>query len=221
MRSTLRTATTASLGLRGVFSRERFLTGIGVMIFAGAIALTVPGAAARQDSTGQQPPSLGELARRLRSENKPAAQSAKVWTNDNIPANPFAISIVGPPPPPPAPETTPASDAGTTPGATKPQTKLEADLAKAQEALATKEKEVDLAKRDLTLQTQAFYTNPLASQDAVGQAKLTDAQTQIDAMQVEVDKLKAQVAELQEKVDAEKKASPTPPSDSSSSSSGN
>jgi hypothetical protein len=58
------------------------------------------------------------------------------------------------------------------------------------------------------LQQQAFLTNPLSTQDVAGQSKLTDAQTAIDAKAAEVEKAKAHVAELQQKVDEQKKASP-------------
>jgi len=176
-----------------------------MILFACSAAMIAPGAAARQDYLGQQqPPSLGEIARRLRAEKQSTKESAQVWTNENIPTNPFAISVVGqPPPPPPPPE--PVADAD----AAKPKTKLETDLDKAKEELAGLEKELDLAKRDLALQQQAFYTNPLSSQDTAGQAKLADAQTAIDAKAADVEKAKARVADLQQKVDGEKKASPT------------
>ncbi len=179
------------------------------MAVAGAAAMIAPEAAARQDALGQErPPSLGELARRLRAEKRPVNQSAKVWTNENIPANPFAISVFGPPPPPPEP--VPSVDAATTPKKDKTLTDLEAELAQAQEQLATLEKETDLAKRDYALQQQAFYNNPLSSQDTDGQAKLVDAQAQIDSKAQDVEKAKAHVAELQQKVDEMKKASPAP-----------
>ena len=166
---------------RGVILKE-----LGVIMLACSAAIIAPGVAARQDFPGrQQAPPLGEIARRLRAEKQPMNESAKVWTNENIPANPFAISVVGqPPPPPPAPEPVAGADAA------KPQTKLETDLDKAKEELAGLEKELDLAKRDLTLQQQAFYTNPLSSQDATGQTKLADAQTSIDAKAAEVEKNK-------------------------------
>lgn len=186
-------------------SRGAIRAEFGLVLFACSAAVIAPAAAARQDYLGQQqPPTLGEIARRLRAERQPAKESAQVWTNENIPTNPFAISVVGqPPPPPPPPE--PVAGAA---DAAKPKTKLETALDNAKEELASLEKELDLAKRDLTLQQQAFYTNPLASQDTAGQAKLADAQTAIDAKSGEVDKAKARVADLQQKVDTEKKAAP-------------
>jgi len=201
MRGTENRAKAGDSPITMTFSRAA----IGVIVLACAGAITAAhAAAARQDYLGQQqPPSLGEIARRLRAEKQPVKESAQVWTNENIPTNPYAISVVGqPPPPPPAPEPVAGADAA------KPQTKLETDLDKAKEELAGLEKELDLAKRDLSLQQQAFLTNPLSSQDTAGQSKLTDAQTAIDAKAAEVEKAKARVAELQQKVDEQKKASP-------------
>jgi len=183
---------------------------IGVAALTVVIALIPPVTAARQDTMGrQEPPSLGEIARRLRAEKRANRDSAKVWTNENIPPDPFAISVVGPPPPPPEPVPT----ATASPAAEKPKSKLEAELAEAIQQEATLEKEVDLAKRDFALQQQAVYTNPFSSQDSEGKAKLADAQTQIDSKQADLEKARARVLELQQKLDEEKKSSPATRSD--------
>lgn len=178
---------------------------------AGALTMIAPLStrAAEQD---QQPPSLGELARQLRAKKQAAPESAKVWTNENLPQNPFAISIVGPPPPPP--EAKPSADdtkaadkpAAAAKGKTLPE--LEAELTQAQKDLELQAKELDLAKRDYNLQQQAFYANALANQDAAGQAQLAETQKQIDAQQQALDAATAHIAELQAKVDEMKKGAP-------------
>lgn len=211
MRSNGQFATAPSSTLCGAF--------VVAAIFAGALTMIVPATAARPSTQDQQPPSLGEIARRLRTEKQQPQASAKVWTNDNLPKNPFGVSVVGPPPPPP--DEKPAADdtkAGEKPDSTaKPNSdgnkaktlpELEDELAQAQKDLDLQAKQVDLAKRDFTLQQQAFYTNPMANQDEAGQAQLAEAQKQIDALQVELDKATAHVAELQAKVDEMKKSSP-------------
>jgi hypothetical protein len=182
---------------------------------AGALTLIVPQVtqAAKQD---QQPPSLGAIARQLRAQKPVAPASAKVWTNENLPQNPFAISIVGPPPPPP--EAKPSADdtkddakAGEKPaagGKAKTLPEMEAEVAQAQKDLELQAKQLDLAKRDYTLQQQAFYANAMASQDAAGQAQLAEAQKQIDTMQQALDAATAHLAELQSKVDELKKGAP-------------
>jgi hypothetical protein len=192
------------------------------VVLASAMVLSsamifVPTVGARQAAQDQQAtPPLGTVAKQVRSEKAPAPSAKKVWTNDNLPTNPFAISVVGPPQPlpdeKPAAEETKAdekSGAAAAKETPKSQGELESELKKEIEALALAEKEYDLSKRDFALQQQAFYTNPMANQDDAGQAKLADVQKQLDAMQAELEKKRAHVAELQTKVDAgQKKAAP-------------
>src|SRR5579864_2977544 len=85
---------------------------------------------------------------------------------------------------------------------------MEAELKKAQEALALHEKEFDLSKRDAALQQQAFYADPHANQDDAGQAQLAEVQKHLDAAQQELEKERTRVAELQAKVDEQKKSAP-------------
>ncbi len=70
----------------------------------------------------------------------------------------------------------------TTAATEKPKTltELEAELKKAQEALALHEQELDLSKRDAALQQQAFYADPRANQDEAGQAQLAEVQKHLD-----------------------------------------
>jgi hypothetical protein len=176
-----------------------------------AVAVTT-GAVAQSWQDEQAPPSLGELARRLRAQRPSTPTAKKVWTNENIPTNPFGISVVGPPPPPP--EETAARPATPPPAApavkAKSQAELEPELALEHAKLETLEKELDLAKRDYVLQQQGFYTNPLASQNPQVQSQLADAQKQIDSKQQEVDITKGKVAELQRALDEAKKNPPPP-----------
>jgi uncharacterized protein HemX len=182
------------------------------LLIFGATALA-GGAAGRPAAPGQQnPPSLGEIARKLREQKKASPSTGKIWTNENLPTNPFGISIVGQPPPPP--EETPGA-AATKPapgaGAGKSLAEVNAELAQAQQGLDLMEKELDLAKRDYSLQQQGFYLNPMALQDVQGQARLADAQQKIDAKQQEIDNTKAHILELQQKVEELKKVPPAPP----------
>lgn len=181
------------------------------MVLSSASTIFAPKAGARQSSQDQQAPPLGTAAKQLRAEKPPVAPGKKVWTNDNLPTNPFAISIVGPPAPPeekPVTEKTKAdeksagSDAKEMP---KTQPELEALLAKEKDALALAEKQYDLSKRDFALQQQAFYANARANQDDAGQAQLAEVQKQLDAMQADLEARRARVAELQLKVDAGQK----------------
>jgi hypothetical protein len=185
-------------------------------ILASALVIFAPVVGARQPAQDQQAPPLGTAAKQARAEKPPVAPGKKVWTNDNLPTNPFAISVVGPPAPPPPAEEKPvtektkadekSADAKET---AKSQPELEAQLAKEVEKLALAEKQYDLSKRDFALQQQAFYANARANQDDAGQAQLAEVQKQLDAMLADLEKLRAHVAELQSKVDSgQKKAAP-------------
>jgi hypothetical protein len=187
---------------------ERFC----VVILASASMILVPAVGAQQTAQSQQvTPPLGTIAKELRAEKQPVPAGKKVWTNDNVPTNPGAISVVGPPPPI---EEKPAADAAKTDDksvtaaskeAPKTQPEMEAELKKEIDALALAEKEFDLSKRDFALQQQAFYANAKANQDDAGQAQLAEVQKQLDAMQAALEKERAHVAELQLKVDAGQK----------------
>jgi type I restriction-modification system DNA methylase subunit len=178
-----------------------------VVICAMAATGLAAGAQAQSGQGDQNPPSLGEIARRLRAEKPATDRAKKVWTNENIPKDPFGISVVGPPAPPPvdtAAQTPPAApDAA--PGKRKSQGELETEMTAAQEKLDTLEKELDLQKRDYALQQQGYYQNPMASQNPQIQATLAQAQQDIDAKQAEVDKLKEHIADLQKQLDDAKK----------------
>jgi hypothetical protein len=189
----------------------------GLLVAAAwAVMMFAPTTGARQSSQGQQaPPSLGEAARRARAEKQAAPTAKKVWTNDNIPTNPFAISVVGPPLPveekPDADEQV-KTDKKPAASAEKPKTltEMEAELAKAQEKLALHEKELDLSKRDAALQQQAFYADPRANQDDAGQAQLAEVQKHLETMQQDLEKERASVAELQARVEKMKTAPVAP-----------
>jgi hypothetical protein len=186
------------------------------VLLASTVVMLAPAAGARQSSQGQQaPPSLGEAARRARVEKQGAPAAKKVWTNDNLPTNPFAISVVGPPLPAeekPDADAEVKTDKKSAASAEKPKTlaEMEAELAKAQEKLALHEKELDLSRRDAALQQQAFYTDPRANQDEAGQAQLAETQKRLETMQQDLEKERASVAELQAKVEALKQAPPAP-----------
>jgi hypothetical protein len=184
------------------------------LVLSSASMIFAPVAGARQSSQSQEALPLGTVAKQARAEKKPAPAGQKVWTNDNLPTNPFAISVVGPP----LPEEKPAADEAKTddkakkPTTEKPKTlaemEMEEDLKKAQEALALHEKEFDLSKRDAALQQQAFYADARANQDEAGQAQLAEVQKHLDAMQQDLEKERTRVAELQKKVDELKKSAP-------------
>jgi hypothetical protein len=186
------------------------------VILASVLAILAPVAGARQPAQDQQaPPTLGDVAKRLRAEKQQTPPAKKVWTNDNLPTKPVGVSVVGQQPPEEkaaAAADEAKTDAKATPGPEKPKTlsEMESELTRDLDELVLKGKELDLAKRDFALQQQAFYANAFANQDTAGQAQLAEVQAQLDAMQQDIDKKKARVAELQAQVDTLKKPAPAP-----------
>jgi hypothetical protein len=67
------------------------------ILVAGVLAFAVAGLVPVAAQTAGQTPSLGELARKLKSERAASGKSVRVFTNDNLPRGPGAggISIVG------------------------------------------------------------------------------------------------------------------------------
>src|ERR1700683_1669399 len=185
-----------------------------VLLLSGSLCgLTIQVAqAAPQDSST----SLAAAARQAHTDKRPVS-TAKVWTNENLPTDADAVSLLGQrPPPPPAPNAGPAAapdatksdaakddaaKAAETTDPAKKQLELEVALDQAKQDLDRLQKELDLAQRDYSLQQQQFLTNANASQDTDGQAHLAQVKGQIDAKQQEVEKAQAHVAELQAKVD--------------------
>jgi hypothetical protein len=186
---------------RGQRMLRAVLVASAAMVFAAAIPVS-----AAQQSQDQQNPTLGDIARKARVDKQQAQPAPKkVWTNDNIPTNSGAISIVGTPPPPPAESAETQEKAPvdlSKPGAMEVKDMTAAQIVAAYRAakpqLELMEKQLDLAKRDYKLQQDAFYAdNAMASQDVAGQAKLADVQKGIDALQAAVDKEQEYVTQLE------------------------
>jgi hypothetical protein len=120
----------------------------------------------------QERPSIAEAARRAREQRQNQPKSKQVWTNDNIPATPGAISVVGKAlEPTAAPEAAAASaaeskennqkteagpegkPANAAPAAeadkkAEEQAAAESELAKAKEHLASLRTDLDLLQRE-------------------------------------------------------------------------
>jgi peptidoglycan hydrolase CwlO-like protein len=175
------------------------------------------GAAMAAAQTEQSQPSLGDVARRSREQKKPSPRPVHVWTNEDLPTTPGAISIVGTPPPPPKTtgEAAEAGAGGAGPSA-EPQdrdaaiAKIEAELKDAKADLERLEKELDLAKRDLDLQNQQYYSNPGYKSDSTGKARLDAMQRDVEAKAGEVGRAKERVATLEKQLAELKSAPPAP-----------
>jgi flagellar motility protein MotE (MotC chaperone) len=87
------------------------------------------------------------------------------------------------------------------------------EITRLKDAIADAEKDADLARRDLALQQDTFFSNPDYEHDTAGKAKLAALQQQINDKQQDIDRMKTRLAtleELQKKKHAKPAAAPAP-----------
>jgi hypothetical protein len=174
-----------------------------------------------QDNSSQ---SVAEAARKAKEQKKAATKDAKVITDDTIRLRPASADGGAPPAgtvvtSTPAGEVNPQNDSAAAVAsaqrapAADPKKKEEqnAEVAKAKELLAQVQTELDLLKRELTLDSDTYFSNPDYSHDAAGKAKLDDLQKTIGDKQVSLEELKRQLADLMQKAGISPDADKTTP----------
>jgi len=172
-------------------------------------AASPKGQAQDQQSSDTQSQSIAEAARKSRQTAKNSSKPSKVITDDDLDKENIKPGAQGLNVGAPAElETQPPSaaavaDAAATPStppdpATEPATSDDPEIAKLKDTIADAEKDADLARRDLALQQDTFYSNPDYVHDTAGKANLAALQQQINDKQQEVDRLKARLAVLEE-----------------------
>jgi hypothetical protein len=184
-----------------------------IFLMPMVVAPAPPAAAAQQQGT----PSVAEAARRAKEQKKNQANPRQVWTNDNIPKTPGAISVVGqaePEPPPASAENPKPTEKPATPN---DASSLVKQLADAKERLGSLQTEFDLLQRTYALDQQAYYGKPGYVDDKGGKTKLDALSKQVEAKRAEVQAAEQEVAQIQAKVTALEpkgkpaEAKPTPP----------
>ncbi len=162
-------------------------------------ATLLPAAAFAQSQDTQ---SVAEAARRARTQKKNSEKPSKVITDDTLDvkkgdvqsATAEQLRIPGTP-------QAPAQAASNAPS-TEDQNEKKAsdDEKRAKEIAALKEQikqaqgDLDLAKRELALQQDTYYSNVDYAHDTVGKAKLDDLKQQVSDKQQELESLKARLA---------------------------
>lgn len=177
-------------------------------------------AARQQDSQAQKESSVADAARRAREQKKNAAKApAKVINDDNISAT-FKtgqdnINVMAPNPGTPeaaeqaGPKTDNTEAAQTTAKeAARPAQENALEIARVKEQIAQTEKELDLAKRELALDSNAYYAKTDFANDKAGKAKLDTEQQQIGDKQQGLETLKTRLAALEELEKTTRKAKP-------------
>lgn len=211
--------------------RKTFLC---LLIVAVAACGLVASAAPRQEQDQSQTDSVAEAARKAREKKKAATKLPKVISDDDLDRRSYQPGQeglnVGAAPKletePPSPEAVAAAEASDE-AAAKQAADEDAELARLKLRLVDEEKDLDLAKRMLALDQDAYLSKPDYANDTAGKAKLDDEKQGIDDKQQEVEKLKTRVTALEElkahrkprksqaaqpeSAPSEKPATPTPP----------
>lgn len=157
-----------------------------------------------------QDDSVAGAARRSQAEKASQPASQKVWTNDNIPQTPGAISVVGIVQAAPAENgasgiATPPGPAATAVKATDTVAKrsaIQADLDAAKEQLKSATSDLDILTRKRVLDAQSYYGKPDYVADTAGAAQLQQEQADVDTKKQETDALQKKVDDLQSQLSA-------------------
>jgi hypothetical protein len=183
-----------------------------------AVAVSLPIAAlaqspdAQSQQTSSQSSSVAEAARRAREKKKNPpnpAKPTKVITDDdldrkNYPAGNEGLNVGSAPTletqPPSSRAVAAAEAASSSAGQQNPKDAGEQDpeVARLKEQIADAEKDLDLDRRQLTLDQDSYFSNPDHSRDSAGKTKLQDELQQIAAKLQEVERLKTKLSALEE-----------------------
>lgn len=178
---------------------------------------------AQSNTSSSQESPLAAAARRAREERKqqPAAKTARVWDNDNIPTIPANLNVVGP-----ASEATdnsagaPSADQGAAPAAPADKDAIGKDLGAAKDHLQNLQTDLDLLQRTYTLDQQSYYGKPDYASDPDGATKLKGEQASIDAKQQEIEDAQKKIGDLQSQFNTASAAKPAASSNGGTSGSG-
>ena len=200
---------------------HKFITVLPAALVAAMIvcpAAAPQGQSQDRQSSDAQSQSIANAARRSREKSKNATKPSKVITDDdldkgNIKPGAQGLTLDAQPKletQPPSPEA--VADAAST-SAPDPVTVAapsdDPEILRLKDAIADAEKDAELARRELALQQDTFFSNPDHDHDTAGKAKLDALQQQINNKQQEIDRLKMRLAateELQKKKRAPAKA---------------
>jgi hypothetical protein len=193
-------------------TRTFWLGALAAVLAAG----TLPSASHAQ-SQDNATPSVAEAARKAKEQKKNSAKDARVITEDTIKLRPASADSATTPPAgtvittnstasteaspaltaSPAASTAASTSAPPEVASTPAEKKEKSEEAtKAKEMLAQVQAELDVLKRELSLDSDSYYSNPDYPHDAEGKAKLEELQKMIGDKQVSFDELKKQVEKL-------------------------
>ena len=206
-----------------------------IALLGSLVAAAIPLAAQKQPAAEQpsqqtaqpssqpisQSDSLAAAARRAREQKKDQAKPARVWDNDNLPAV-GTVNVVGQSAEDssaPAPDKTegaaganPPPAEGTAPGGTGTDTKedaqVQAAIQEAQEKIDDLKKDVDIAQRKYSLDSEMYYGKPDYASDRAGKAALDSETAGINDKKQQLAQAQQMLSELQAKLGASSTSTP-------------
>ncbi len=149
-----------------------------------------------------QEPSIAEAARSNREQKKTSVQSGKVITNDSISPATSTSTPSGPSAPStqaeaPARDSAPAQTASRQPELSPAEAqKLKAEIASLKQQLKEEQSDVELMKRLVDLDKEAYYSETDFARDAQGKAKLDSEQDELKQKEEAFAKLKAKLESI-------------------------
>jgi hypothetical protein len=185
--------------------------GIGAVLFL-PVGVVCAQSSAPQPAAQSSSDPLAAAAKRAQDDKKDQSKPAHVWDNDTIPKAGHEISVVG--------QSSSATPDGTSPDATSGtaaasaaapapapaasaqdqaarDARIQSQLTKAKENLASLKTDLDLMQRTLVLDSQMYYSKPDYSTDRDGARKLTDEQAKIADKQQAIEDAEKKIADLE------------------------
>ena len=168
---------------------------------------------------------MADAARRARNQKKNSAKSSKVITDDDLDRHEFkpvkggfnvgaAPELETGPPSPGAVAAAEAADNASDEEAQKQAAAQDEDIAKVKSQITQGEKDLDVSRRQLALDQDAYLSNPDHVHDTAGKSNLDNEKQQINDRQEEVERLKVRLAALEElkshRKPSRKKTTPPP-----------
>lgn len=173
------------------------------LALAVVLVATLFSAAALAQS--QDTESVAEAARRARQQKKTTAKPAKVVTDDDIkPATPASAESAPAQASSAAGASTDAAAPANSGSAAAPGSKDEKaakELAELKAMIKETQSDIDLLQRKHALEQDSFFSNPDYSRDTGGKAKLDGLKQQVSDKQLDLEKLKARLLDLEAALD--------------------
>jgi hypothetical protein len=195
--------------------QSRMQAAVFSIMFLTACA-SLPGVteALPQDSQIQGDKSVADAARLNRETKKNLARQSRVISNEDLDLEYFkpgqeGLNLGSPPSETPNASSEAAAAAGDQiPALTENESRPEvtdsdataaedAEIAKVKKQIADAEQDLDLQQRELALDQDMVYSNPNYTDSKTGKGKLDAEQKRILERQVEIERLKSQLAALQ------------------------